>query len=69
MENTLSVYVESLNETWEMGDDMALKLNEYYKENPLDATNADEVHQGWYATLTPEEQQKINKRKPDEPAE
>ncbi|MDB5206023.1 MAG: hypothetical protein JWR72_1098 [Flavisolibacter sp.] len=34
MEKTLSVYVESLNETWEMGDDMAIRLNEYYKENP-----------------------------------
>lgn len=68
MEYTLSIFVESLNETWEMGDDMVIKLNEYYTENPLNATNADEVHLAWMATLTPEEQQKINKRKPDEPA-
>lgn len=66
MENTLSVYVESANETWEMGDEMAMKLNEYYKENPLDATNADEVHQQWFATLSPEEQGKISKHTPQE---
>lgn len=68
MEKTLSVFVESAAETWEMGDDLAMKLNEYYKEHPLDATNADEVHEGWYKTLSAEEQQKITKRKPDEPA-
>ncbi len=66
MENTLSVYVESLNETWEMPDDMALKLTEYEKENPLDATNADTVHQEWFATLSPEEQSKIQRHKPQD---
>ncbi len=66
MENTLSIYVEALNETWEMGDDMAMKLNEYYKENPLNATNADEVHQQWLATLTAEEQAKLTRHQPQE---
>lgn len=66
MENTLSIFVEALNETWEMGDDMAMKLNEYYKDNLLNATNADEVHRQWWATLTPDEQAKISRHTPQE---
>ena len=68
MEKTLSVFVESLSETWEMGDDMAIKLNEYYKEHPLNATNADEVHRAWYGTLSHAEQAQIKKRAADSSA-
>lgn len=66
MENTLSVYVEALNETWEMPDALALSLNEYEKENPVGAHNADTVHRQWFATLTAEEQAKIQRSKPQE---
>lgn len=66
MENTLSVYVESLNETWEMPDEMSMKLNEYYKDHPLENDNADKVHQEWFDTLTAEEQSKIQRHKPQD---
>ncbi len=69
MENTLSIYIQSLNETWEMPDDMVLKLNEFQKEHPAEATNADKEHEEWFATLSAADQQKINRRKPDEPAQ
>jgi len=64
MENTLSVYVESVNETWEMGDDMALKLTEYQKDHPVDTNNPDKVHEEWFASLSAEDQQKIQRHKP-----
>jgi len=32
MEKTLTIYVESLNEQWELPDNLALKWNEYEKE-------------------------------------
>ncbi len=66
MENTLSVYVESINETWEMPDNMALKLNEYKKENEEENQDADALHLGWFESLTAEEQAKINKHTPQE---
>lgn len=67
MEKTLSIYVESLNEQWELPDNLALKWNEYEKDNPLDGDNgnADELHQNWFNTLTPEEQKQIVKNTPE----
>lgn len=67
MENTLIISVESLNEIWELPDDLVIKLEGYKSENEIapDNSNADEIHQQWFATLTPEEQQKITRREPD----
>jgi hypothetical protein len=44
-------------------------LEEYKTEHPLrpDQSNADEIHQAWFDTLTPGEQQSI-RRKPAESA-
>ena len=68
MENTLTIYVEALNEQWELPDNLAIKWTEYEKENPLagDNSNADQLHQDWFNTLTPEEQQQINRSIPEE---
>ena len=66
MENTLSVYVESVNETWEMPDDMALKLTEYKKDHPEEADDADTLHLRWFASLDAEDQEKIQKHTPPE---
>lgn len=65
MENTLSIYVEALHETWEMPDDLALKWNEYEKENPVGATNADQVHMNWFDTLSEADKARIAKHKPE----
>ncbi len=67
MENTLTIYVESLNEQWELPDILALKWNEYEKENPLegDNSNADELHQQWFNTLSPEEQAEVKRSTPE----
>jgi hypothetical protein len=64
MENTLSVYVESVNETWEMPDDMALKLTEYKKDHPEEAEDADALHLTWFSSLSEEEKAKIDKHTP-----
>lgn len=66
MENTLSIYVESTNETWEMGDDMALKLEDFKRENPGEGENTDDLHLDWYNSLSPEDQSKITKHTPQE---
>jgi hypothetical protein len=66
MENTLSIYVEAINETWEMSDEMALKLEDFKKEHPEQGENTDDLHLQWFASLTPEEQAKIQKRTPQE---
>ena len=66
MENTQSVYVESVNETWEMPDDLALKLTEYKNEHPGDENNPDELHLAWFATLSSEDQAKVDKHTPQE---
>jgi hypothetical protein len=64
MENTQSVYIETTNETWEMQDDLALKLAEYKKEHPEEDENTDALHLAWFATLSADEQAKIQKHTP-----
>lgn len=68
MENTFTVFVDALNEQWEMPDDLALSWTEYEKEHPLapDNANADSLHQQWFNGLSPEQQAKINRKKPEE---
>lgn len=65
MENTLAIYVESLNEHWDMPDPLALKWTEYEKDHPLagDNSNADSLHTAWFNTLSPEEQSQITRKK------
>lgn len=45
---------------------MALKLTEYKKEYPEEADNTDALHLRWFATLTADEQEKIQKHTPPE---
>ena len=61
--------MSSLGEVWELPDNLVLKLEAYKTEHPLlpDQSNADEIHQSWFDTLTPGEQQSI-RRKPAESA-
>lgn len=68
MENTLSIYVESLHEHWDMPDNLALKWNEYEAEHPVAGDNhdADSIHTAWFNTLTPHEQAQITRKKADE---
>lgn len=68
MEKTLTIYVESLNEQWELPDNLALKWNEYEKENPVagDNSNADQLHQNWFNTLSDEEKSQVTRSTPDE---
>jgi hypothetical protein len=66
MENTQSIYVESVNETWQMPDDLALKLTEYKNEHPEEENNPDALHLAWYATLSSDDQAKIDKQTPQE---
>lgn len=68
MEKTLTIYVESLNEQWELPDNLVMKWNVYEKEHPLagDNSNADELHQQWYKTLTAQEQSKIKRSTPED---
>lgn len=68
MENTLTIYVEALHEHWNIPDTLALKWTEYEKEHPLadNNSNADSLHQFWLATLPPEEQQQISRKKAEE---
>lgn len=68
MENTLTIFVETLTEHWDMPDELALKWNEYEKEHPIDPANqnADSVHQAWFDTLTDEDKSKISRRKAEE---
>jgi hypothetical protein len=64
MENTFTIYVDALNEQWEMTDDLALKWQQYETENPVGAHNADQVHLNWFNTLSPEDQEKIARHTP-----
>ena len=48
MENTQSIYIESINETWEMPDELALKLTEYKNDHTEEANDADALHRGAY---------------------
>jgi hypothetical protein len=64
MENTQSVYVESVNETWEMPDDLALKLTEYKNEHQEQESDPDALHLGWFASLSSEDQAKVDKHTP-----
>lgn len=66
MENTLSIYIESTNETWEMGDDLALKLEDFKREHPEEGENTDDLHLDWFNSLSPEDQSKIKKHTPQE---
>ena len=70
MEKTLSIYIGAINETWELPDSLVVKLEEYKTEHTSepDNSNADEVHQQWFATLTAQEQQKIARHKPEKEA-
>ncbi|HEY0041595.1 MAG TPA: hypothetical protein VGB71_13065 [Flavisolibacter sp.] len=64
MENTFTIYVDALNEQWEMPDNLALKWNQYETENPVGAHNADKVHLDWFNTLSTEDQQQITRHTP-----
>jgi hypothetical protein len=66
MENTLTIYVASLHEHWDMPDRLALKWQEYESEHPVGAHNADDVHKGWFKSLTPEEQAQITRKKAED---
>jgi len=66
MENTQSIYIESINETWEMPDELALKLTEYKNDHTDEANDADALHLEWYKTLSDEERGKIDKHTPQE---
>ena len=68
MENTLSLFVESLNEHWEMPDSLVIKWNQYEAEHPIDGVNhnADGIHRDWFNSLTPEEQSVITRKKAEE---
>jgi len=63
MENTLTIFVASLNEHWEMPDNLAVKWNEYEKGNAVGTHNADEIHMNWFNTLAPAEQARITRHK------
>ena len=67
MEKNLILTMSSLGEVWELPDSLVLKLEEYKTEHPVlpDQSNADEIHQAWFDTLTPGDQQSI-RRKPAE---
>jgi len=64
MENTFTLYIDALNEQWEMPDSLAIKWQQYEAENPVGAHNTDKVHLDWFKTLSPEEQQKISRHTP-----
>jgi hypothetical protein len=66
MESTLTIYIDKLNEQWEMPDSLALKWQQYEAENPVGTDNADSVHLDWFNTLSPEDQKKINRHTPPE---
>jgi hypothetical protein len=66
MENTQSIYIESINETWEMPDDLALKLTEYKNDHTDESNDADALHLAWYKTLSEEDRSKIDKHTPQE---
>lgn len=68
MEKTLTIYVESLNEQWELPDNLALKWNEYETEHPVagDNSNVDQLHQDWFNTLSAEEQGQVKRVTPEE---
>ncbi|HEV7330563.1 MAG TPA: hypothetical protein VGN63_05935 [Flavisolibacter sp.] len=70
MEKNLILSIQSLGEVWELPDDLVLKLEEYKTEHPPapDNSNADEIHQAWFQTLSPAEQQKIGREKVDQPS-
>ena len=70
MENNLILAVHSLGEVWELPDDLVLNLEEYKTEHPIapDHSNADSVHESWYKTLSPDKQQKINRKQADQPS-
>ena len=55
MESTQSIYVELINETWELPDDLVLKLEDYKKDHPEKSGDADDLHMGWYQSLSEEE--------------
>jgi hypothetical protein len=65
MENTLSIYVESFNEHWDMPDSLALKWNQYETDHPIDGANhnANQIQLAWFNTLAPGEQKQIFRRK------
>lgn len=65
MENTLTIYVASRNEHWEMPDALALKWEQYETDHPLapDGSDADERHTEWFNSLTPKEQSLVTRRK------
>jgi hypothetical protein len=64
MENTFTIYIDALNEQWEMPDSLALKWQQYEAENPVGPHNADQVHLDWFGTLSTEEQQTISRHTP-----
>ncbi|RYZ56195.1 MAG: hypothetical protein EOO14_12545 [Chitinophagaceae bacterium] len=70
MEKNLILSVQSLGEVWELPDDLVLKLEAYKTGNPIapDNSNADQIHQDWFAALSPEEQEKVGRKKTDEQA-
>jgi hypothetical protein len=63
MENTYSVYIESLNETWQMPDELAVKLIEFQKNYPEDDDNKEVIQRNWFDNLSAEEQAMVEKHK------
>jgi hypothetical protein len=70
MENNLILSVQSLGEVWEVPDDLVLNLEEYKTEHPIapDHSNANEIYEAWFKTLSPDKQQKINRKQADQPS-
>ena len=66
MENTQSIYIESANETWEITDALAIKLDQYKTEHPEETENEDGLYLAWFNTLSAEEKQMIQKHTPPE---
>jgi hypothetical protein len=64
MENTFTLYIDALNEQWEMPDSLAIKWQQYEAENPVDAHNADKVHLDWFGSLSPGDQKNISRHTP-----
>lgn len=63
MENTYSIFIDTLNETWQMPDDLAINLKEFEKNYPAEEISSEIMHLDWYNSLTKEEKEKVEKHK------
>ena len=64
MESTQSIYIESINQTWELPDDLVIQLEEYKKEHSEDTGDPDAFHLAWFQSLNEQDQAKVNKHTP-----